>query len=520
MLYMGDNRRSLRTVVLALVAAVLVAGCSKAPQPRRVATAAQIPVTKAAPGSVTPQSTLGGIIAPFQNVQLTSTLVEPAGAVYVVEGDRVSKGQLLAQLDTADLQAQLQSAVGTVASNEARTKQTRMQSGLTIVQNNNSINAARATVGQTQQTLANDTVTLDRDAQLLKQGYLSQAAYDQAKTVVANDTQAVRTAQVNLQNTMMQVQANGTTSSGLQGATIDAVKAAEQTAIGTANQLRVQIAKARIVSPIDGVVVNRNLNPGEFPGTRQIFTLQQTDKVFAVLNGSGGQIVGVQAGSPVKIVSSDRATLSGNAAVTAVLNQLTPGSTNFIVKAVLPNPRGGFQPGMVITGQVTRPRTTGIIIPRTAFTDDSQTTVQTIVQRAPGAGFGRGGAPGAPGGSGPGGPGGSGPGGPGGSGPGGPGGSGPGGPGGAPGGPGGAPGGPGGPAGGPGGPGSGTAGTRGPASVIQTLPVTMVAEDGKNAVVLGLHAGQTIVVNGQLGLSDGQPAEPLTGKPGRRVAER
>jgi hypothetical protein len=48
----------------------------------------------------------------------------------------------------------------------------------------------------------------------------------------------------------------------------------------------------------------------------------------------------------------------------------------------------------------------------------------------------------------------------------------------------------------------------------------MVAEDGKNAVVLGLHAGQTIVVNGQLGLSDGQPAEPLTGKPGRRVAER
>jgi hypothetical protein len=56
---------------------------------------------------------------------------------------------------------------------------------------------------------------------------------------------------------------------------------------------------------------------------------------------------------------------------------------------------------------------------------------------------------------------------------------------------------------------------------VQTLPVTMVAEDGKNAVVLGLHAGQTIIINGQLGLSDGQPAEPLTGKPGRRsVAER
>jgi multidrug efflux pump subunit AcrA (membrane-fusion protein) len=472
---MSDNSRPLRTVVLTLVAALLVAGCSRAPQPRRVATA-QIPVTKAVPGSVTPRSTLGGIIVPFQNVQLTSTLVEPADAVYVSEGDHVSKGQVIAQLDTADLQAQLQSAVGTIASNTAKTKQTTFQSTLTIVQNNNSINSAKATVGQTQQTLANDTVTLNRDAQLLKQGFLAQSIYDTAQTVVMNDQQAVRTAQVNLQNTISQVQANGTTSTGLQGATIDSVKAAEQTALGSANQLRVQIAKARIVSPIDGVVVNRNINPGEFPGTRQIFSLQQTDKVFAVLNGSGGQIVGVQTGSPVKIVSSDRATLSGNATVSAVLDQLTPGSTNFIIKAVLANPSGGFHPGMVVTGQVSRARTSGITIPRTAFTDDTQTTVQTIVQRAGGAGaFGRGGgaAGGANGGGG----------------------------------------------------GGGYTGPRGPGgasgSVIQSLPVTMVAEDGKNAVVLGLHAGQMIVINGQLGLSDGQPAEPLTGKPGRRtVAER
>jgi len=253
---------------------------------------------------------------------------------------------------------------------------------------------------------------------------------------VANDTQAVRTAQVTLQNTVSQVQTNGSTTSGLQGANVAAAKADEQTALGTANQLRVQIAKATITSPIDGVVVNRNINPGEYPGTRQIFTLQQTDKVYAVLNGSGGQIVGVQTGSPVHIVSSDRATLNGTAAVSAVLDQLTPGSTNFVVKAVLPNPGDQFHSGMVVTGQVSRPRTTGLRIPRTAFTDDTQTTVQTIVN-----------------------------------------------------------------------------------SVIKTLPVTLVAEDGKYAVVEGLRSGQSIVINGQLGLSDGQPAEPVTGK-NQAVAER
>ncbi len=56
--------------------------------------------------------------------------------------------------------------------------------------------------------------------------------------------------------------------------------------------------------------------------------------------------------------------------------------------------------------------------------------------------------------------------------------------------------------------------------MIKTIPVTMVAEDGKNAVVQGVQIGEEIVVNGQLGLSDGQPAEPAKPKSDRTVAER
>lgn len=435
MLDMRNDSRPLRGAVAAMVAALFMAGCSHAQQPRKVALA-KVPVVAVSSGSVTPKSTLGGIIVPFQNVQITSTLVEPADSVAVAEGDHVSKGQVIAQLDTQDLQAQLQSALGTAASDEAKTKSTTLQAGLTIAQNGNTINAGQAAVRQAQQTLATDRINLARDAQLVKQGYLAQQAYDQQATLVANDAQVVRSAQVTLQNTVSQVQTNGTTSSGLQGATVAAAKADEQTALGAANQLRVQIAKAAITSPIDGVVVNRNLNPGEYPGTRQIFTLQQMNKVYAVLNGSGGEIVGVKTGSPVHIISSDQATLNGTAAVSAVLDQLTPGSTNFIVKAVLPNPAGRFHSGMVVTGQVTRPTTTGLRIPRTSFTDDTQTTVQTIEN-----------------------------------------------------------------------------------SAVKTVPVTLVAEDAKYAVVEGLRKGEPVVINGQLGLNDGQPAEPVSGK-SQTVAER
>lgn len=443
---MCDDSRPLRAVLISLGAAVLFAGCSHAQQPRKVATA-KIPVVAAVPGSVTPRSTLGGIIVPFQNVQITSTLVEPADRVLVQEGDHVHKGQLLAQLDTADLVAQLQSTMGTYQSDVAKTKETELQSGLTIAQNSNSINSAQASVRQAQQTLSTDQLNLSRDAQLVKQGYIAQQAYDQQATLVANDQQAVRTAQVNLQNTISQVKTNGTTTSGLQGETIASVRADEVTELGLANQLKVSIAKAAIVSPIDGVVVNRNINPGEYPGTRQIFTLQETDKVYAVLNGSGDQIVGVRTGSPVTVASQERALRHGTAAVSAVLDQLTPGSTNFVVKAVMPNPDSEFHSGMVIIGQVQRPTTSGLRIPRSAFTDDTQTAVQTIVKTPD-------------------------------------------------------------PQGGP------------PIGEIKTIPVTMIAEDTRNAVVQGLHKGEMVVINGQLGLTDGQPAVPLMGKSGRTVAER
>jgi hypothetical protein len=46
----------------------------------------------------------------------------------------------------------------------------------------------------------------------------------------------------------------------------------------------------------------------------------------------------------------------------------------------------------------------------------------------------------------------------------------------------------------------------------------MIAEDAQYAIVQGLHSGQTVIQNGQLGLVDGQPVE-AAGRSPRAVAE-
>jgi multidrug efflux pump subunit AcrA (membrane-fusion protein) len=298
--------------------------------------------------------------------------------VYVKEGDHIRRGQLLALLDTADLRAQLASDLASAYSYQAKATQTYDQSGLTIVQNSNTVNSARAAVRQAQQTLATDTRNLQRDAALLRNQYVPQQTYDSQATLVKNDRESLRSAQVTLQNDISQVQANGTLSSGLQGATIASARASTQMELATADQIRVSIAKASIVSPIDGVVVNRNLNPGEFPGSRQIFTLQETDRVYAVFNGAASQIVDVPSGAAVTVASPNRPGKQFAGKVEGVLNAMNPGSTNFVVKVVVGNAAGKLRPGMVVSGIASLPSASGVRVPATAFLDTTNSTLQTI----------------------------------------------------------------------------------------------------------------------------------------------
>jgi HlyD family secretion protein len=370
----------MRTFIVASVLAIFgvgaLAGCGHpAPPPQHAA--ARVPVFTAEPGVVSPSSTLGGIIVPYQNVAIQSNLSEPAVSVLVREGDRVHRGEVLAILDTSDLRGNLQSAVGTAASAQSKAQQTLAQAGLTIAQNQNSTGAARAAVIQVEATLQNDQRDLRRDETLLRQGYIPQQTYDRQRTLVENDVQAVRTAQVALQNAQTQVSANGTTSTGMQGATVAAARADQQTALGQAAQIRAQIAKATIVSPVDGIVVNRNFNPGEYPGSRQIFTIQETDQVYAVLNGSGAQVIGIRTGAQAQISSSD-APIRARGAVVAVLDEATPGSTNFVVKVRLANPQHTLRSGMVVSGHISKPTAFGIRVPIAAFLDDTHSSVQVV----------------------------------------------------------------------------------------------------------------------------------------------
>jgi HlyD family secretion protein len=334
----------------------------------------------ASDGTIQPAQHLAGIVAPYQNVAIQSTLAEPADAVYVREGDSVHAGQVLAQLDTSDLEAQMQSDLATANSNHANTTHTVYQGSLSIAQGEDTVRTDEAAVRQAQQTLTNDQTNLSRDQNLLAQGYISQQSVDAQSTLVRNDQQALSSADANLASARSTVQANGTISGqGLQAAAVRQSQAQEEVALAQAQQVRVQIGKATLVSPIDGVVVNRNLNPGEYPGNRELFTLQQINPIYAVLHASSEQVARIANGGAATVTAPDvggSQRFSGR--VVGVLNEINPGSTDFQVKIQLANPLQRLRPGMVVQGTIATPPISGVRVPTTAFTDDNHDAVMTV----------------------------------------------------------------------------------------------------------------------------------------------
>lgn len=362
----------------ALLLGAFLSGCGQESRQAQVAPL-QVATDIAQVQTIKPSEILAGIVAPYENVSVQSTLSEPADVVAVSEGDHVTRGQLLARLDVADLQAQLDSDLAAAASDRANTSHTLYSGGLTINQGVDALRSAEAAVASARQTLKNDQTNLTRDQQLVANGFIAQQAVDQQTTLVHNDQQALQSAQASLAAARANVQANGTLNgNGLQATTVEQARAEERVALAQAEQIRVQIAKATIRSPIDGVVVNRNLNPSEYPGTRQIFTIQQMNPVYAILRGSGNQVAPIRQGARVQMLASDAGGLQQYGKVVGILNQIVPGSTDFEVKVLLSNPRNRLRPGMAIEGNVALPSITGIAIPASAFTDDTRTAVMTV----------------------------------------------------------------------------------------------------------------------------------------------
>jgi len=216
--------RTITTGIIAIVGIlVLLSSCAGKSNP-----VVTVNTATATSGRLIKPVEFSGILTPDQTVNVYSQQTGHATQVTVSVGDKVKAGQLLVKIDSRELNAQLAEAEASMRSVEDQASQAQV-----------GISTAKANLDLAQKSF-------DRISAL----YKTQAVPKNQMDDVQNKLELAQSA---YQNAQKQYQL-------LSGSGLAQAKARIEL-------IQVQISNTTIASPIDGVVTNKNVNPGELVTT-------------------------------------------------------------------------------------------------------------------------------------------------------------------------------------------------------------------------------------------------------------
>lgn len=265
---------------------------------------------------------LPGVVKPLEE-----TKIYPRASGYVRRwlvdiGDKVKEGQLLAEIETPELDAQLAQARAQLAQAKAAVKQT-------IAQRDYSKSSS-----QRYETLSD-------------QKLVAKAAVEQQQAQAATDEANVAAAEANV----VAQEAN--------------VKRLVETQ-----------GFAHVVAPFAGTVTTRSIDRGSLVGagdTTPMFVLVATDPVRVFVDMPQSVAPSVKIGGDAVITAREYAGRKFAGTIARAANALDPDLHTMSTEIRVPNPDGALLPGMYVQAQLTLPVPHRVVeIPATALYSDSQ----------------------------------------------------------------------------------------------------------------------------------------------------
>ncbi|MGH9615983.1 MAG: efflux RND transporter periplasmic adaptor subunit [Acidobacteriaceae bacterium] len=270
-----------------------------------------------------------GVLFPIHQASIAPKITAPVRRYYVQRGDKVHRGELLAVLENKDLAAAVLSAKGSydqaLATYASTTSSTLPEE----------IQTAKLNLVNTRTALDAQQKLYDSEKNLYEQGAIARKQLDAAEVALTAARSAYETAEKHLQN----LQAMGV--SQQRKAAQGQLESAHGQYLGAAAQM----AYSEIRSPIDGVVAERAVYPGDIASAgTPLLIVMNTSKVVVRLHIPQQQAEELKLGQPatLRVPGLDR---DVPAKVTVLSPALDPNSTTEEVWVEADNPKGKLKPG-------------------------------------------------------------------------------------------------------------------------------------------------------------------------------
>jgi HlyD family secretion protein len=322
-LFYGLPRFTLLSLVL-----LPVVGCKSKPEatPEVLVT---VDATHPTVGDISEEITGDALLAPLVQASIAPRISAPIREEYVQRGSHVHKGQLLISLESRDLQGSALDSKGAVTQAQANLRAT---TEATIPEE---LKKAEGEVADTKAASDVATRTAQERKKLFEQGALSGRDADAA---YASEVQAQSAYEQALKHLDAVKKTTGLTNK-------DAAEGQLASARGRLESAQAMEEFANLRSPVDGVVTDRPLFPGETAQAGStVITVMDTSSLLAKVHLAQSSAQKLQLGHRAEI------TVPGidapvKATVSLISPALDPGSTTVEVWLKLPNKQGLLKVG-------------------------------------------------------------------------------------------------------------------------------------------------------------------------------
>jgi len=284
----------------------------------------------------------------------------------VDEGQDVKAGQLIAVIESDDLQAARKAAEATAESDRWKLgetveteRQTRGETGSATVNAEAMVKAAKASLAQAQANYDHQQADTSRTVALAQQGIMSEQAKDDAATSLQAAHAAVDTATQNVaaaEASLRQARAHELLTT-VAARTVDSTRDEAENASALADQAKVELGYAQVFAPVSGKVNVRAARQGEVVAAgAAIVTIMDLTQTWVYAPLPETQADAVQLGDSLRVVMPSGDTIQGKvinkSAEADFATQRDTGARKRDIKTIqlkllIDNPGERFVPGMI-----------------------------------------------------------------------------------------------------------------------------------------------------------------------------
>ena len=239
----------------------------------------------------------------------------------VDEGDDVKAGQLIALIESDDLQAARKAAEATASSQQFKLgetveteRQTRGETGSATGNAEAMLKSANASLAQAQANYEHQQADTRRTVALAQQGIMSEQAKDDAVTSLQADKAAVDAARENVSATeasLRQARAHELLTK-VAARTVDSTRGEVENARALAEQAKVELGYSQVFAPVSGKINVRAARQGEVVAAgATIVTIMDLAQTWIYAPLPETQADTVQLGDRLRVVMPSGATIQG-----------------------------------------------------------------------------------------------------------------------------------------------------------------------------------------------------------------